>query len=98
MEEGVPRMSSEARLSTELVEQAEEIEDHWDRIWADHVITVEEAIEHEQKLKMVTTKGTELDEGIAITIAYLRRGPASPRAHRLQAERAKRQPVTAGAA
>lgn len=85
-----PQMSSQGRLSAEVVEHAETVVDFWARARKDNVIDLNEQRELTHMLHVLERKAADVDEGLAIVVAMTRRGPESPRVQRLMRERDNR--------
>lgn len=75
-------MAGEPRLTTELVEQAEEFEDAFDRALRDGALTAAEAADPRRRARAMVTAAASLDAGIALVITALRRGIDAPRFRR----------------
>lgn len=87
--EGNP-VASEPRMTTELVERTEEIIDLWNSARRDNVIDLQEQRDITRRLQALGRQSADVDEGLAIVVAMVRRGPDSERAKRLMGERRQR--------
>ena len=83
-------MAQEARITTILVDHAEDLLDTWNDSWKDGVLDLTERRQIEDCLKLVYRQSVDVDESAAITVAMLRLGPDAPRVERLMGERRAR--------
>lgn len=70
-------MANELRLTTLVVERAEDLEDTWEAAIADGQITPREAQDLTTRSRALVTAAAEADEAIGLGISLLRRGPES---------------------
>ena len=83
-------MSSEPRITTSVVEHLESLIDLFERSASDRVIDLAEQRAIRAAMRGAYATSVDADEGLAIGIAQLRRGPDSERAKRLMGERRSR--------